>query len=195
MVSSAVEHCLHTAGVTGSIPVPPTRICKQLQVERLGARRAFLLCGLVVDFFGGTPWRQSRTRTAPASLRPLPRRPVLGRSDAPMRHPVAAIPCQIRTEDSLKTDGIFLCSVMWRGAYRQPTGTGPRLDCLGRFVRTRETCRCRNGATLVTNARHRPEAGRRRFVASVSCRARKRVLRRFSRRRLKNSSAVDSPHA
>ena len=23
-VSSAVEHCLHTAGVTGSIPVPPT---------------------------------------------------------------------------------------------------------------------------------------------------------------------------
>lgn len=25
-VSSAVEHCLHTAGVTGSIPVPPTRI-------------------------------------------------------------------------------------------------------------------------------------------------------------------------
>ena len=26
MVSSAVEHCLHTAGVTGSIPVPPTSI-------------------------------------------------------------------------------------------------------------------------------------------------------------------------
>ncbi len=25
-VSSAVEHCLHTAGVTGSIPVPPTKI-------------------------------------------------------------------------------------------------------------------------------------------------------------------------
>lgn len=25
VVSSAVEHCLHTAGVTGSIPVPPTR--------------------------------------------------------------------------------------------------------------------------------------------------------------------------
>nr|CUV18489.1 protein of unknown function [Ralstonia solanacearum] len=25
MVSSAVEHCLHTAGVTGSIPVPPTK--------------------------------------------------------------------------------------------------------------------------------------------------------------------------
>jgi hypothetical protein len=23
-VSSAVEHCFHTAGVTGSIPVPPT---------------------------------------------------------------------------------------------------------------------------------------------------------------------------
>jgi hypothetical protein len=26
VVSSAVEHCLHTAGVTGSIPVPPTSI-------------------------------------------------------------------------------------------------------------------------------------------------------------------------
>ena len=26
-VSSAVEHCLHTAGVTGSIPVPPTTFC------------------------------------------------------------------------------------------------------------------------------------------------------------------------
>ncbi|CAG9258667.1 hypothetical protein BCEP4_2040020 [Burkholderia cepacia] len=26
-VSSAVEHCLHTAGVTGSIPVPPTKTC------------------------------------------------------------------------------------------------------------------------------------------------------------------------
>ncbi len=25
-VSSAVEHCLHTAGVTGSIPVPPTNL-------------------------------------------------------------------------------------------------------------------------------------------------------------------------
>ena len=24
-VSSAVEHCFHTAGVTGSIPVPPTK--------------------------------------------------------------------------------------------------------------------------------------------------------------------------
>src|SRR5204863_4602356 len=25
VVSSAVEHCLHTAGATGSIPVPPTK--------------------------------------------------------------------------------------------------------------------------------------------------------------------------
>ena len=25
-VSSAVEHCFHTAGVTGSIPVPPTTL-------------------------------------------------------------------------------------------------------------------------------------------------------------------------
>jgi hypothetical protein len=27
-VSSAVEHCFHTAGVTGSIPVPPTNKIK-----------------------------------------------------------------------------------------------------------------------------------------------------------------------
>jgi hypothetical protein len=27
-VSSAVEHCLHTAGVTGSKPVPPTKNCQ-----------------------------------------------------------------------------------------------------------------------------------------------------------------------
>ena len=39
MVSSAVEHCLHTAGVTGSIPVLPTRI------GRAGNRRPFLLSG------------------------------------------------------------------------------------------------------------------------------------------------------
>jgi hypothetical protein len=39
VVSSAVEHCLHTAGVTGSIPVPPTRI------GRAGNRRPFLLSG------------------------------------------------------------------------------------------------------------------------------------------------------
>ena len=30
-VSSAVEHCLHTAGVTGSIPVPPTTHCGPLR--------------------------------------------------------------------------------------------------------------------------------------------------------------------
>jgi hypothetical protein len=29
-VSSAVEHCFHTAGVTGSIPVPPTIPIDQL---------------------------------------------------------------------------------------------------------------------------------------------------------------------
>ena len=36
-ISSAVEHCLHTAGVTGSIPVSPTtrrnRICRNLHVS------------------------------------------------------------------------------------------------------------------------------------------------------------------
>ena len=30
-VSSAVEHCLHTAGVTGSIPVPPTKSINDLR--------------------------------------------------------------------------------------------------------------------------------------------------------------------
>ena len=32
-VSSAVEHCLHTAGVTGSIPVPPTKGILDLGVK------------------------------------------------------------------------------------------------------------------------------------------------------------------
>lgn len=36
MVSSAVEHCLHTAGATGSIPVPPTN--NQEVTERAGRR-------------------------------------------------------------------------------------------------------------------------------------------------------------
>ena len=35
-VSSAVEHCLHTAGVAGSNPAPPTKKIKHL-AERLGA--------------------------------------------------------------------------------------------------------------------------------------------------------------
>ncbi len=30
-VSSAVEHCFHTAGVTGSIPVPPTILNKSFE--------------------------------------------------------------------------------------------------------------------------------------------------------------------
>src|ERR1700688_1436960 len=33
-VSSAVEHCFHTAGVTGSIPVPPTIIINHLGNNR-----------------------------------------------------------------------------------------------------------------------------------------------------------------
>ena len=36
-VSSAVEHCFHTAGVTGSIPVPPT-----IQKRHTGAPSASL---------------------------------------------------------------------------------------------------------------------------------------------------------
>jgi hypothetical protein len=35
-VSSAVEHCLHTAGVTGSNPVPPTSINKRNPLRNQG---------------------------------------------------------------------------------------------------------------------------------------------------------------
>ena len=34
-VSSAVEHCFHTAGVTGSIPVPPTTYRQYIQTVTL----------------------------------------------------------------------------------------------------------------------------------------------------------------
>jgi diketogulonate reductase-like aldo/keto reductase len=39
-VSSAVEHCFHTAGVTGSSPVPPTNRIKNLAANGLGPHRA-----------------------------------------------------------------------------------------------------------------------------------------------------------
>lgn len=47
-VSSAVEHCLHTARVTGSIPVPPTKNKKALSRAFAKAKKpahelAFLL--------------------------------------------------------------------------------------------------------------------------------------------------------
>jgi hypothetical protein len=42
VVSSAVEHCLHTAGVTGSIPVPPTRFCAAKSVKSAPMERFFL---------------------------------------------------------------------------------------------------------------------------------------------------------
>ena len=35
-VSSAVEHCFHTAGVTGSIPVPPTTTQRSVHSRRIG---------------------------------------------------------------------------------------------------------------------------------------------------------------
>src|SRR6202035_1585110 len=38
-VSSAVEHCFHTAGVTGSIPVPPTTIINGLGDFRFSVRK------------------------------------------------------------------------------------------------------------------------------------------------------------
>ena len=47
-VSSAVEHCLHTAGVTGSIPVPPTMnqaAFRQAAFFFSGVRRRFRKAG------------------------------------------------------------------------------------------------------------------------------------------------------
>ena len=40
-VSSAVEHCFHTAGVTGSIPVPPTT-----RINGLDAQHSLVLAAL-----------------------------------------------------------------------------------------------------------------------------------------------------
>ena len=41
-VSSAVEHCFHTAGVTGSSPVPPTNLFKYLATALACASDAFV---------------------------------------------------------------------------------------------------------------------------------------------------------
>src|SRR5207245_551584 len=41
VVSSAVEHCLHTAGVTGSNPVPPT---KRRRNQALSGNARCLIC-------------------------------------------------------------------------------------------------------------------------------------------------------
>ena len=50
-VSSAVEHCFHTAGATGSIPVPPTNCLRSCLEQRLIANKdgvclQFARCGL-----------------------------------------------------------------------------------------------------------------------------------------------------
>ena len=45
--SSAGEHCFHTAGVTGSIPVPPTKFASNRKRKALWqSPRAFFLCRL-----------------------------------------------------------------------------------------------------------------------------------------------------
>src|ERR1700683_589260 len=51
-VSSAVEHCFHTAGATGSIPVPPTKsisyedaLALQRFVDSIGASRCYRCYG------------------------------------------------------------------------------------------------------------------------------------------------------
>ena len=53
-VSSAVEHCFHTAGVTGSIPVPPTisKHVVSLMSERPEARLALTLAIILVAPLG-----------------------------------------------------------------------------------------------------------------------------------------------
>ena len=51
VVSSAVEHCLHTAGVTGSIPVPPTKLARnRLKGPQANAEGLFL-CPFCVQAF------------------------------------------------------------------------------------------------------------------------------------------------
>ena len=47
VISSAVEHCLHTAGVAGSNPASPTRINKQ---KALWFHRAFFVCNVGAGF-------------------------------------------------------------------------------------------------------------------------------------------------
>ena len=44
VVSSAVEHCLHTAGVTGSNPVPPTKLINDLRHLRVPT----FICGVKI---------------------------------------------------------------------------------------------------------------------------------------------------
>ncbi len=42
VVSSAVEHCLHTAGATGSIPVPPTKINRSHRAILINSHASWL---------------------------------------------------------------------------------------------------------------------------------------------------------
>ncbi len=53
-VSSGVEHCIHTAGVGGSKPPPPTR--NRMQIKDLAEMPGpFLLSGVANRAFGGWP--------------------------------------------------------------------------------------------------------------------------------------------
>src|SRR5579859_3850045 len=74
VVSSAVEHCLHTAGATGSIPVPPTNNQYLIKLPRIGVWkhplmiRAFLY--VISDYFNcGQRQRMMIAYQCPASLR------------------------------------------------------------------------------------------------------------------------------
>jgi hypothetical protein len=54
-ISSAGEHCLHTAGVTGSIPVSPTRNLKDI----LMLRKKYSLGMLLILLVSNTVWTQT----------------------------------------------------------------------------------------------------------------------------------------
>ena len=94
-VSSAVEHCLHTAGVTGSNPVSPTRFKKAALAHALAA---FFISGPVFL----VPARHPSRNRLPGRLRhwhttgaprrhtqrhPPPRARPLARHDDTRRHP------------------------------------------------------------------------------------------------------------
>src|ERR1700722_7767902 len=66
MVSSAVEHCLHTAGVTGSIPVPSTRFADTAEKSPRRFAGGFFHCA--------THMKQTRNR-ARTKFPPAPNQP------------------------------------------------------------------------------------------------------------------------
>lgn len=66
VVSSAVEHCLHTAGVTGSIPVPPTKFARTALKKALRQMpRAFFFCCLTSSRALGARAVQSENASRP----------------------------------------------------------------------------------------------------------------------------------